>query len=124
MNKDFVITPLELAEKGLNLSDYAYDETFIPAIINKGLSLTISRACKLGDLKSSQQLERYISEDDSDRTSEEKVVAFKEAQYRMLYNLIFMNETTPDNDYVDNCLVYELGMKINGFQKGYFRSEQ
>lgn len=123
MRDDYVITPQELAEKGLNLSDYAFDETFIPAIVGLGLSLTISRCCKLGDIKSSKALERYLSEDDNDRDSEEKVDAFKEAQYRVIYNLVFMNETAPENDYVDNCLVYQLGLKINGFQKGYFRRE-
>lgn len=121
MNSEYIITPHELALKGLNLSDYAYDETFIPAIIGNGLSLTISRSCKLGDLKSSKQLENYIASDSEDRTSEEKIEAFKEAQYRMIYNLLFMNETNPNDDYVDDVLVYELGFKINGFQKGLFR---
>ena len=120
MRKEYVITYEELQERGLNLSDYALEGDLIPAIIHQGLGITIDRACELGDIKSSKALEDYIASDDEDRKSEDKVDAFKEAQYRVIYNLIFMAETNPVDKFVDNPLVYRLGLKINGYQKGLF----
>ena len=81
MRKEYVITYEELQERGLNLSDYALEGDLIPAIIHQGLGITIDRACELGDIKSSKALEDYIASDDEDRKSEDKVDAFKEAQY-------------------------------------------
>lgn len=120
MRKDFVITEEELQDRGLNLSDYAIDEATIPAIIGQGLDIAVSRACELGDIKSSKALEQYIANDDEERTSEEKVEAFKKAQYRVIYGLIFMAQTDPINQYVDSPLVFELGLKINSMQKGIY----
>lgn len=120
MRNEYVITNDELAQRGLNLNDYALEGDLIPAIIYQGLGITIDRACKLGDIKSSKALEDYIASDDEDRTKEEKLEAFKEAQYRVIYNLIFMAETKPVDEFVDDPLVYRLGLKINGYQKGLF----
>ena len=120
MKSEYVITSIELQERGINLNEYALDGTYIPAIIYQGLGITIDRACKLGDIKSSKALENYISSDDEERTKEEKLEAFKEAQYRVIYNLIFMAETKPVDEFIDDPLVYRLGLKINGYQKGLF----
>ena len=120
MRKEYVITQEELQERGLNLSEYSLDEAIIPAIIGQGLDITISRACELGDIKSSRALEEYISTDDEDRSSEDKVEAFKKAQYRVIYGLIFMAQTDPIDQYVDSPLVFELGLKINSMQKGIY----
>lgn len=120
MRKEYVITQEELQERGLNMSEYSLDEAIIPAIIGQGLDITISRACELGDIKSSRALEEYISTDDEDRSSEDKVEAFKKAQYRVIYGLIFMAQTDPIDQYVDSPLVFELGLKINSMQKGIY----
>ena len=120
MRNEYVITQEELQERGLNLSEYSLDEAIIPAIIGQGLDITISRACELGDIKSSRALEEYISTDDEDRSSEDKVEAFKKAQYRVIYGLIFMAQTDPIDQYVDSPLVFELGLKINSMQKGIY----
>ena len=40
MDQKYVITEEELAEKGLDLNDYALEGTLIPAIINISLDIT------------------------------------------------------------------------------------
>ena len=120
MKNEYIITNEELQERGLNLSDYLLEDTLINAIIHIGLDTAVTRACKLGDVKSSKALEEYLSTDDEERTSEEKVSAFKKVQYRVLYSLVFMGETDPVDEFVDDPLVYELGLKINSIQKGFY----
>ena len=73
------------------------------------------------DIKSVEQLERYLDTDDEDRTSKEKIDAYFTAQYKAIYNLVFQAETAPVDQYLDNIIVFQLGLgKINGFQKGYY----
>ena len=49
----------------------------------------------------------------------DKINTFYKAQYRVIYNLIFQNETSPLDPLLDNIIVHELKWgKINGFQKG------
>ena len=119
MNNDYVITNDYLADNGLDLNDYALEGVYITPIINLGLDLLVNRMCQIGDqFHSEQDIETYLGQDDSVRTSVQKVATFKKAQYRVIYNLIFQNETSPVDQFVDGILVHQLGCKINGFQKG------
>lgn len=119
MNVEYIVTNEYLAEKGLDLNEYALEGTFIPAIINRGLSIVVNRMCQIGDqFHSEEDIENYLGLDDDKRTSVQKVSAFYEAQYQVIYNLIFQNETSPIEQFIDGILVYQLGCKINGFQKG------
>ena len=119
MNNDYVITNDYLADNGLDLNDYALEGVYITPIINLGLDLLVNRMCQIGDqFHSEQDIENYLGLDDSVRTSVQKVETFKKAQYRVIYNLIFQNETSPVDQFVDGILVHQLGCKINGFQKG------
>lgn len=118
MKVDYVITPNELANKGLNLSDYTLDDTYIPTIINLGLDICIDRICELDDTK---QFESDIEEAiDND---ERLLSPFKKLQYRVIYNLVFTTEDSPIDPFVDSIITQQLKMgKINGFQKGlYYR---
>lgn len=125
MNEKYIVTEEYLKQRGLNLNDYALDGTMIPAIITDGLDILVPRICKLDDtIKSESSIETYLSEDDENRSKEEKQNAFKKAQYRVIYNLIFQAETSPKDDMLDDIIVFELGLgKINGFQKGYYRKQ-
>ena len=125
MNEKYIVDDAYLQNRGLNLSDYALDDTFIPAIITDGLDILISRICKLDDtIKSEKAIEKYLSEDDDNRTKEDKLSAFLKAQYRVIYNLCFQAETSPKDDMLDDIIVFELGLgKINGYQKGYYRKQ-
>ena len=118
MKQDYVVTEDYLKSKGLILSDYVLDDIFIPAIINIGLDLLVTRICYLDDNKSSEKdIETALDEDAT------RVDPFLKAQYRIIYNLIFMGETSPTDAFVDNIIAHELGWgKINGWQKGiYYR---
>lgn len=116
MKEEYIITNQELKEKGLDLNDYALDETYIPAIINLGLDLAVSRCCNLNDnFKGEKSVESAIDND------LELLPSFKKLQYRVIYNLVFQNETSPIDPFVDTIIVHELGWgKINGIQKGLF----
>ena len=114
MKSDYVITEQELREKGLILTDYTLEDTFIPAIIGTGLDIAISRCCFLND--------SFLGEGSVENALDnnpELVSAFKKLQHRIIYNLVFQAETDPVDLYVDTIIVHELGWgKINGFQKG------
>ena len=122
MNENYIVTNDYLAQKGLDLNEYALDGVFINAIIHVALDRElINRMCQIGDqFHSEQDIENYLGHDDGVRTSVQKVSAFLLAQYIIIYNLIFQGETSPVDQYVDGILVYQLGCKINGFQKGLF----
>lgn len=117
MKSEYVITNEDLMNRGLDLNEYALDGTLIPSIINDALDLLITRICYLNDsLGGEEDVEKYI---DANPT---KLNAFLKAQYRVIYNLIFMNETDPRDSLVDDIIVFEMKLgKINGFQKGLFR---
>ena len=125
MKAEYIVDNDYLKERGLDLNDYALDGTMIDAIITDGLDILVPRICKLDDnIKSEKAVETYLGEDDELRTKEEKQNAFKKAQYRVIYGLIFQSETNPMDDLLDDILVFELGLgKINGFQKGYYRKQ-
>ena len=116
MNENYIVDNEYLSQRGLDLNDYALDGTLIPALIQLGLDLLVTRICYLDDNKKSElDIELALDKEPN------KVSAFKKAQYRVLYNLIFQNETSPTDPFVDNIICHELGWgKINGWQKGVY----
>ena len=123
MNQKYIVTDEYLRELGLDLNNYALEGTLIPAIKNIAVNIILNpRIYQLNDdIKSDKQLEEYLDKSDKDRTSEEKKLAYYNAQYKVIYNLIFQAETNPMDQYLDNIIVVELGLgKINGWQKGYY----
>lgn len=118
MKHEYIVTNEYLTQKGLDLNDYALDGTAIPSLINIALDLLVTRICYLDDtINSEEDIEKYLDKNIN------KVNAFLKAQYRILYNLIFLNETSPTDPFVDNIICHEIGLgKINGWQKGiYYR---
>ena len=121
MNEKYIVSDEYLKEHGLDLNDYALDGTLIPAIKNIGLELLIDRICYNDDtLKGEDDIEKDLDE------NPKKVKAFYKAQYRVIYNLIFQNETSPIDQFLDYIIVFQLGWgKINSIQKGiYFKQNQ
>lgn len=114
MKVDYIITNQELRERGLNLSDYTLEDSFIPAMIQLGLDIAITRcAYNYDGIETEEQLEKLLDE------NQEKVSAFKKLQYRIIYNLIFTATDDPVDLYVDTIITKELNLgKINGIQKG------
>ena len=120
MNENYIVTNEYLSQRGLNLEDYALDGTLVNAIIQLGLDLLVTRICYLDDDKKGESdIEEYLDKNPN------KLESFLKAQYRVIYNLIFQNETSPMDAFVDNIIVFEIGLgKINGWQKGiYYRHE-
>ena len=117
MNKNYVVdNDTYLTDRGLNLNEYALDGTLIPAIIQAGLDLCITRISTLNDeVKGEKQIENWLD------SNPDKVDTFKKLQYRVIYNLIFQGETSPTDPFVDDIIVHELKVgKINSTQFGYF----
>lgn len=114
MKQEYIITNEELAEKGLDLNDYALTGNLIPALINRGLDISVSRCCFLNDeFKGEKSVEQALDNDP------DKVSSFKKLQFNILWNLVFTATTDPVDLYIDTIIVHELGWgKINGFQKG------
>lgn len=115
MKQEYIITEQELAERGLDLNDYALDGTYIPALINRGLDICVSRCCYLNDTfkKGGKSVEQALDQD------QDLVEPFKKLQFNVLWNLIFTAEDNPVDLMVDTIITNELGWgKINGFQKG------
>ena len=120
MKSEYIVTYEYLAQKGLDLNDYLVEDTLVAAIIGLGLDLCITRICKLNDsFKGEKSVEEALDE------KPDLLDAFYKLQYRMIYNLIFQNETNPADQMLDDVIVFELGWgKINGFQKGIFYKER
>ena len=114
MKYEYVITNEELAEKGLDLNDYALNGTCINAIIQLGLDIAISRICYLCDnVYGEDDIESKLNDDPN------KVKAFKKLQFRIIWNLVFTATDDPVDLYVDTIIAHELRIgKINGIQKG------
>ena len=114
MKTEYIITNTELAEKGLDLNQYALEGTLVEPIINRGLDICVSRCCFLNDeFKGAKSIEEDLEKNPG------KVDAFKKLQFNVLWNLIFTAEDSPVDLYVDTIIVHELGWgKINGIQKG------
>lgn len=121
MKSQYIITQEELAQRGLNLYDYA-NEDMIPAIINIALDTAITRCCTLNDnFKGQKSVEKALDEDVAKDNEYGLVDSFKKLQFRIMWNLIFTATDDPVDLYVDSIIVHELGWgKINGFQKGFF----
>ena len=119
MNTLYIVDNDYLAERGLDLNDYALDGTMIQPIIQLGLDLLVTRICYLDDNKNGETDIELALE-----LEPQKVAAFKKAQYRVIYNLIFQNETSPTDAYIDDIIAHELGWgKINGWQKGIYHKQ-
>lgn len=116
MKKEYIVENNYLKEKGLDLNGYALDGTYIPAIINLGLDLAITRCSALNDdVKGEKNIEKWLD------NNQDKLGAFKKLQYRIIYNLIFQGETSPTDKFVDDIIVHELRLgRINGTQYGIF----
>ena len=116
MKEEYIVTNDYLAKRGLDLNDYALDGTLIPALIQLGLDLLVTRICYLDDNKNSEEdIDLALDKEPN------KLSAFFKAQYRVIYNLIFQNETSPTDPFIDNIICHELGWgKINGWQKGIY----
>lgn len=114
MKHEYVVKNDYLKERGLDLNDYALDGTYINAIINLGLDIAVSRCCFLNDnFNGETSIEKELD------LNQDKISAFYKLQYRIIYNLIFQNETSPVDQFVDIIITHELGWgKINGIQKG------
>ena len=114
MKQAYIITREELAEKGLELNDYALNGDLVQPIINRGLDIAVSRCCFLNDsFLGEQSVEKALDE------KPELVSSFKKLQFNVIWNLIFTAEDNPIDSYIDTIIVHELGWgKINGFQKG------
>ena len=120
MDQKYVITEEELAEKGLDLNDYALEGTLIPAIINISLDICVDRICKLCDeISGENDIEEKVGDDPN------KIRALKKLQYRCIHNLIFMGETEPTDAYFDDIISQQLKIgRINSIQKGYYHRER
>lgn len=121
MKEEYIVTNDYLSQRGLDLNDYALEGTLIPAIIRLALDLLVTRICYLDDDKKGEHdIELALDKDIS------KLDTFYKAQYRVIYNLIFQNETSPTDPFIDNIICHELGWgKINGWQKGiYYKHER
>lgn len=118
MKENYVVSEEYLQERGLDLNEYTLEGTFNEAIIHLALDLLITRICYLNDdLKGEKAIERALDE------NSDKVDTFFKAQYRVIYNLIFQNETSPTDAYIDNIIAHELGFaKLNGWQKGVYHT--
>lgn len=116
MKKEYIVDEDFLSQRGLQLSEYSLDSTYNAVLIQLALDLCITRISYLDDsVKGEDGIEKYLD------SHADKVNCFKKVQYRVLYNLIFQNETSPTDGYVDNIIVFELGLgKINGWQKGIY----
>lgn len=120
MKKEYIVDEEFLAQRGLQLSEYSLDSTYNPAIIQTGLDICITRISKLNDeVKGERAIEKFLD------ANPDKVLSFKKLQYRVIYNLIFMNETAPTDQYVDDVIVHELKPgRINGTQYGLFNERR
>lgn len=116
MKQEYIITNEECAEKGLDLNDYALTGELIPAIINRGLDIAITRCCyNYDNIESEDDIEKLLDEKPN------KVKAFKKLQFNIIWNLIFTGTDDPVDVYIDTIIAHELNLgKINGIQKGLF----
>lgn len=116
MKPQYILTEKECAEKGLPLNDYALDGTYIPALINRALDISITRCCyNYDEINGEEDLELALDK------NPQKVSAFKKLQFNILWNLIFTATDDPVDVYIDTIIAHELNLgKINGIQKGLY----
>ena len=90
MKQAYIITREELAEKGLDLNDYALNGDLVQPIINRGLDIAVSRCCFLNDSFTGEySVEKALDE------KPELVSSFKKLQFNVIWNLIFTAEDNP-----------------------------
>jgi len=119
MKKEYIVTNEYLSQRGLDLNEYALSGTMVNAIIQLGLDLLVTRISYLDDNKKGEHYVELALEKEP-----EKVETFYKAQHRVIYNLIFQNETSPTDAFIDNIIAHELGWgKINGWQKGIYHKQ-
>lgn len=113
MKEEYKITPQDLEKKGLILSQYALDTTFIQPIIEIALGLAITRILNRNDdFKYEEDVEHELDK------NPKLVEPFKKLQYQIIYNLVFLGDNDPINVTVDNIISCDLRWcKINGWQK-------
>lgn len=116
MKPEYVITEEEIRQRGLDLNEYALDGTYIPALINRALEISVTRCCyNFDNIESEEDIEKLLDE------LPKKVGAFKKLQYNILWNLIFTATDDPVDVYIDTIIAHELNLgKINGVQKGIY----
>lgn len=114
MKSNYIITNTECAERGLNLNDYAIDGTYIPALINLALDISVTRCCfNFDNIQGEEDLELALDK------NPKKVSSFKKLQFHILWNLIFTATDDPVDVYIDTIISKEVNLgKINGIQKG------
>jgi len=114
MDKQYIITEEELASKGLELSDYAVNGEYVPAIIYRALDICITRCCfNYDDIETEEELENALAKQPN------KIKVFKKLQFNVIWNLVFTATDDPVDIYIDTIICHELNLgKINGFQKG------
>ena len=119
MKKEYIVTNEYLSQRGLDLNEYALNGTMVNAIIILALDLLVTRISYLDDDKKGEKGVELALDNDPD-----KVETFFKAQYRVIYNLIFQNETSPTDAFIDNIIAHELCWgKINGWQKGIYHKQ-
>ena len=117
MNEKYKITEDILkGEYGLSLSDYALDTTFVPMLINIAIGKAITEILYLNDdFHYESDIEKALDKD------ENLVPAFYKLQFQIVYNLVFLGDSNPINQEVDDIICSDLRWgKINGFQKHIF----
>lgn len=117
MKEEYKITEDLLSENyGLKLSDYALDTTFIPMIINIACGKAVTRILYFNDnFKYESDIEKALDNEPS------LLPAFLKLQFQVIYNLIFLGDSNPISQEVDEIICSDLRFgKINGFQKNIF----
>lgn len=118
MNEEYKITNEYLAERGLDLNEYALNGAFIPVIIDRALELAITRCFFLND---DFNYEKDYTPFTELASKPQLLQAFYKLQFSIIYNLIFKGDDTPFDFVVDTIISHELHWgKINGFQKGIY----
>ena len=116
MKQEYIITEDYLRTKGIILSDYALDTTYIDTIINMALDKAITRILFFNDdFEYESDIENALDDEP------QKLPAFLKLQKQVIYNLIFLGDTNPIDKEVDDIICNDLRWgKINGFQKNVF----
>lgn len=113
MNSDYIITNDELMEKGIDLTQYAVDTTYVSPIINQALDLAITRILFLNDnFEYESDIESALD------NNSDLVDAFKKLQKQVIYNLLFLGDSDTIDRQVDNIIGGDLKWgKVNAYQK-------
>lgn len=114
--KDLYITKEKLrTEYGLDLENFAIDETAINSLINLCVGKVITAIYKLNDeIESDQEIYDFL-------IGKNKVATFEKLQYATIYNYLYISGDDPMTTAISDIIVYELKLsKINGIQKGVY----